>query len=121
MTGLWVGIVDGPVSMSCTSATQAAIQGCKLPGQGMGNAYNGHFESVCYHPLFLFTEHGDCLGATLRPGNVHSADDCVQPGDKMRGDAMIFGAGDRNLVRNPVGIRMDCHPAKVGRQLFGTE
>ena len=25
----------------------------------------GHFESVCYHPLFLFTEHGDCLGATL--------------------------------------------------------
>ena len=39
------------------------------------SAYNGHFESVCYHPLFLFTEHGDCLGATLRPGNVHSADD----------------------------------------------
>ena len=29
-----------------------------------------HFESVCYHPLFLFTEHGDCLAATLRPGNT---------------------------------------------------
>ena len=38
-------------------------------------AYNGHFESVCYHPLFLFTEHGGCVAATLRPGNVHSADD----------------------------------------------
>ena len=44
-------------------------------GAQEGSAYNGHFESVCYHPLFLFNEHGDCLGATLRPGNVHSADD----------------------------------------------
>ena len=26
-------------------------------------------------PLFLFNEHGDCLVATLRPGNVHGADD----------------------------------------------
>ena len=31
-------------------------------GAQEGSAYNGHFESVCYHPLFLFTEHGDCLG-----------------------------------------------------------
>jgi hypothetical protein len=38
------------------------------------SAYNGHFESVCYHPLFVFNQHGDCLAATLRPGNVHSAD-----------------------------------------------
>ena len=27
-------------------------------GAQEGSAYNGHFESVCYHPLFLFTEHG---------------------------------------------------------------
>ena len=38
------------------------------------SAYNGHFECVCYHPLFVFNQHGDCLAATLRPGNVHSAD-----------------------------------------------
>src|SRR5260370_30991961 len=38
------------------------------------SAYNGHFESVCYHPLFVFNPEGDCLAATLRPGNVHSAD-----------------------------------------------
>ena len=44
-------------------------------GAQEGSAYNGHFASVCYHPLFLFTEHGDCVAATLRPGNVHSADD----------------------------------------------
>ena len=25
-------------------------------------------------PLFLFNQFGDCEGATLRPGNVHSAD-----------------------------------------------
>ena len=43
-------------------------------GQQEGVAYNGHFESVCYHPLFLFNEFGDCEGTMLRPGNVHSAD-----------------------------------------------
>jgi hypothetical protein len=44
-------------------------------GEQEGSAYNGHFESVCYHPLFLFNSHGDCLAAKLRPGNVHSAAD----------------------------------------------
>ena len=44
-------------------------------GQQEGSAYNGHFESVCYHSLFLFNDHGDCLAAKLRSGHVHSADD----------------------------------------------
>ena len=43
-------------------------------GQQEGVAYTGHFESVCYHPLFLFNHFGDCEGAMLRPGNVHSAE-----------------------------------------------
>ena len=43
-------------------------------GQQEGAAYNGHFECMCYHPLFLFNQFGDCEGALLRPGNVHSAD-----------------------------------------------
>ena len=43
-------------------------------GQQEGSAYNGHFQSVCYHPLLLFNQHGDCLGAKLRLGNVHSAE-----------------------------------------------
>ena len=38
------------------------------------SAYNGHFESTCYHPLLLFSHEGDCLAAKLRPGNVHSAE-----------------------------------------------
>ena len=37
-------------------------------------AFNGHFGKNCFHPLFAFTSYGDCLGAKLRPGNVHSAD-----------------------------------------------
>ena len=44
-------------------------------GQQEGAAYNGHFECVCYHPLFLFNQFGDCEGAKLRSGNLHSADD----------------------------------------------
>ena len=43
-------------------------------GQQEGSAYHGHFESVCDHPFFLFNDHGDCVAATLRPGNVSSAD-----------------------------------------------
>ncbi len=43
-------------------------------GQQEQSAYNGHFESTCYHPLLLFNRKGDCLAAKLRPGNVHSAD-----------------------------------------------
>jgi hypothetical protein len=43
-------------------------------GQQEQSAYNGHFESTCYHPLLLFNRDGDCLAAKLRSGNVHSAD-----------------------------------------------
>jgi Transposase DDE domain group 1 len=42
-------------------------------GQQEHSAYNGHYESTCYHPLLLFNREGDCLAAKLRPGNVHSA------------------------------------------------
>ena len=43
-------------------------------GQQENSAYNGHFESTCYHPLLLFNREGDCLATKLRPGNVHSAE-----------------------------------------------
>lgn len=42
--------------------------------QQEGAAYNSHSESVCYHPLFCLNQLGDCEGAVLRPGNLHSAD-----------------------------------------------
>ena len=47
-------------------------------GEQEGAAYpspkKDHFECVCYHPLFCFNQFGDCEGAMLRPGNVHSAE-----------------------------------------------
>jgi len=46
----------------------------RVHGRQEHSAYNGHFESTCYHPLLLFNREGDCLAAKLRPGNVHSAD-----------------------------------------------
>src|SRR5262245_3615925 len=43
-------------------------------GKQEHSAYNGYFESTCYHPLLLFNSEGDCLAAKLRPGNVQSAE-----------------------------------------------
>jgi hypothetical protein len=42
-------------------------------GEQEGSAYNGHFGCTCYHPLFVFNQHGDLERCALRPGNVHSA------------------------------------------------
>ena len=44
-------------------------------GQQEGSAFNGYFGCTCYHPLFCFNQFGDLERATLRNGNVHSADD----------------------------------------------
>jgi hypothetical protein len=43
-------------------------------GEQEQSAYNGYFESTCFHPLLLFNREGDCLAAKLRPGNAHSAE-----------------------------------------------
>ena len=67
-------------------------------GEQEGATYNGHFETVCYHPLFLFNEFGDCEGAILRPGNVHSAErwrEVLEPiveRYKKRGIRLLFRA-----------------------------
>ena len=42
-------------------------------GSQEGTAYNGHFECMCYHPLFLFNQDGDLERAMLRRGNQASA------------------------------------------------
>ncbi len=47
-------------------------------GEQEGSAYNVHFRSYCFHPLFCFNQYGDCEGVLLRPGNVHSADRWVE-------------------------------------------
>ena len=42
-------------------------------GRQQGTAYNGHFECLCYHPLFLFNPFGDWERVLLRRGNKASA------------------------------------------------
>ena len=100
-------------------------------GQQEGSAYNGHFQSVCYHPLLLFNQHGDCLTAKLRAGNVSSAEDWDElllpeierqqaEGKRVtfRADARLRQAGDlRGPRRARRGIR-DPHP---GQQEPGVE
>ena len=48
----------------------------KVPvyGEQEQSAYNGYFESTCFHPPLLFNSEGDCLVAKLRPGSAHSAE-----------------------------------------------
>jgi len=43
-------------------------------GEQEQSAYNGHFESTCYHPLLLFNREDDCRAGNVRPGNVHNAE-----------------------------------------------
>ena len=69
-------LVQHEATRSPTRRVTLDIDSSESPVHGAQeqSAYNGHFESVCYHPLFVFNQDGDCLAAKLRPGNVHSAD-----------------------------------------------
>ena len=63
-------------ALGSTYRTVLDMDSTEIPvyGEQEQSAYNGHFESTCYHPLLLFNREGDCLAAKLRPGNVHSAE-----------------------------------------------
>jgi hypothetical protein len=69
-------LIEHAAARSATQRVTLDIDSSESPVHGAQekSAYNGHFESVCYHPLFVFNPEGDCLAAKLRPGNVHSAD-----------------------------------------------
>ena len=69
-------LIQHAAGRSATRRVSLDIDSSESPVHGAQeqSAYNGHFESVCYHPLFVFNPEGDCLAAKLRPGNVHSAD-----------------------------------------------
>ncbi|MEM9062655.1 MAG: transposase [Pseudomonadota bacterium] len=43
-------------------------------GDQEGSAWNGHVQSKCLHPLFLFNQYGDLERCSLRPDMGHSAD-----------------------------------------------
>lgn len=75
LEGLNVEWVKRAITRTVHSRIILDIDSSESPvhGQQEAAAYNGHFECVCYHPLFCFNQFGDCEGAVLRPGNVHSA------------------------------------------------
>ena len=67
--------VDGAMSRTPHRRVILDMDSSESPvhGEQEGSSYNGHFGSMCYHPLFVFNQFGDCEGAMLRAGNVHSA------------------------------------------------
>ena len=67
--------VDGAMTHTARRRVILDMDSSESPvhGEQEGASYNGHFGSMCYHPLFVFNQFGDCEGAMLRAGNVHSA------------------------------------------------
>jgi hypothetical protein len=83
-------------------------------GEQEGAAYNGHFECVCYHPLFCFNQFGDCEGAVLRPGNVHSAEgwrEALEPIFKRygRSGVRLYFRADAAFAKPEVYIYLEEH------------
>ncbi len=69
-------LIQHAVTRSATQRVTLDIDSSESPVHGtqeQSAAYDGHFESVCCHPLFVFNPGGDCVAAERRPGNVHSA------------------------------------------------
>jgi hypothetical protein len=91
-------LVQHEATRSPTRCVTLDIDSSESPVHGAQeqSAYNGHFESVCYHPLFVFDQDGHCLAAELRPGNVHSSD----------------GWGEVPLERREASIRHIIHGTK---------
>ena len=74
LPGRWIDVVhDRRPSKSITLDMDSSES--PVHGDQEGAAWNGHFQSKCLHPLFVFNHFGDLERCSLRPGNVHSAED----------------------------------------------
>jgi len=76
LAGLSRALIAKAEALDLGHSTVLDMDSTEIPvyGEQEESAYNGHFESTCYHPLLLFNRDGDCLVAKLRPGNVQSAE-----------------------------------------------
>ncbi len=73
LPGRWIDAVHGrrpPKSITLDMDSSES----PVHGDQEGSVWNGHFQSKCLHPLFVFNQFGDLERCALRPGNVHSAD-----------------------------------------------
>jgi hypothetical protein len=71
-------------------------------GEQEGSAWNGHFDSSCYHPNFLFSQFGMLERRALRKGNVHSADgwrDVLDPVIALRAEKLV----QHGMLRRDLG------------------
>jgi hypothetical protein len=74
LSGRWIDQANGHTEMKKIVLDLDSSES-PVYGQQEGSAYNGHFGCDCYHPLFCFNQFGDLERASLRNGNVHSAQD----------------------------------------------
>jgi hypothetical protein len=72
LSGTWIDLVQEGVPLDKLILDLDSSQS-ETYGDQRGSAYNGYFECMCYHPLFLFNQLGDLERAMLRRGNHNSA------------------------------------------------
>jgi hypothetical protein len=72
LSGTWIDLVQECVPLDKLILDLDSSQS-ETYGDQQGSAYNGYFECMCYHPLFLFNQYGDLERAMLRRGNHNSA------------------------------------------------
>jgi len=72
LSGSWIDLVQqcAPLDKLILDLDSSVSE---THGEQQGSAYNGYFECMCYHPLFLFNQFGDLERAMLRRGNHNSA------------------------------------------------
>ncbi len=72
LSGTWIDSVDecAPLDKLILDLDSSVSE---THGEQQGSAYNGYFECMCYHPLFLFNQYGDLERAMLRRGSHNSA------------------------------------------------
>ena len=72
LPGTWIDLVQECVPLDKLILDLDSSQS-ETYGEQQGSAYNGYFDCMCYHPLFLFNQLGDLERAMLRRGNHNSA------------------------------------------------
>ena len=73
LPGRWIDAVHDRQSPKSITIDMDSSES-PVHGDQEGAVWNGHFQSKCLHPLFVFNQYGDLERCALRPGNVHSAD-----------------------------------------------
>ena len=70
LAGLNRALIGRTEAMESGDRTVLDMDSTEIPvyGEQEQSAYNGYFESTCFHPLLLFNSEGNCLAAKLRPG-----------------------------------------------------